>query len=191
MSVHWILWVSIIPGDLTNRNKTAEKSHQTVAAGTQAIDSSPIKDEDQISNTTVCLPAENSHLTHVKRAERSKIFGSLPNHLDSEETYRENRELIQSKSKFSFKLMVVNKNLDFFYSALLIAHPTTVYNKNKTHTKRPTDRNGMKCNGVPYPSPLPFKDSASKHSSHHQNTRLPYNNGKLDTHRATENWTFD
>lgn len=103
MSVHWILWVSIISGDLTNRNKTAEKSHQTVAAGTQAIDSSPIKDEDQISNTTVCLPAENSHLTHVKRAERSKIFGSLPNHLDSEETYRENRELIQSKSKFSIK----------------------------------------------------------------------------------------
>lgn len=59
---------------------------------TQAIDSSPIKDEDQISNT-ICLPAENSHLTHVKRVEHSKIFGSLPNHLDSEETYRENRKL--------------------------------------------------------------------------------------------------
>lgn len=94
-----ILSVLIISGDLSNRNKTAEKSHQIVA-GTQAIDSSPINDEDQISNTTVCLPAENSHLTHVKRAERSKIFGSLPNHLDSEETYRENRKWIfRSKSK--------------------------------------------------------------------------------------------
>lgn len=105
----------MIPGDLTNRNKTAEKSHQAVA-GTQAIDSSPIKDEDQISNTTVCLPAENSHLTHVKRAERSKIFGSLPNHLDSEETYRENRKLIRSKSKFS--LNASNKNLDLIYSTV-------------------------------------------------------------------------
>lgn len=96
MSVHLISLtgrVVVVSGDLSNRNKTAEKSNQIVTA-TQATDSSPIKDEDQISNTTVCLSAENSHLTHVKRAERSKIFGSLPNHLDSEETYRENRKFI-------------------------------------------------------------------------------------------------
>lgn len=85
-------FVVIVSGDLSNRNKTAEKSNQIVTAA-QAIDSSQIKDEDQISNTA-CLPAENSHLTLIKRAERSKIFGSLPNHLDSEETYRENRKLI-------------------------------------------------------------------------------------------------
>lgn len=61
----------------------------------------------------------------------------------------------------------------------------TVYNKNKAHTKRPADRNGMRCNGVPYPSPLPYKDFSSKHSSHHQNTKLPYNNGKWTTHTAS------
>lgn len=88
--------VVVVTGDLSNRNKTAEKPNQ-IATATQETEPSPLKDEDQLSNT-VCLSAENSHLAHVKRAERSKIFGSLPNHLDSEETYRENRKSIARQS---------------------------------------------------------------------------------------------
>lgn len=67
---------------------------------------------------------------------------------------------------------------------------TTVYNKNKTHTKRPADRNGMKSNGIPYPSSSPFKGLPSKHSSHHQNTKLPYNNGKIHWFISHETYLF-
>lgn len=73
-------------------NKPEEIPNQIETAA-YAIDPNPMRDENQCG-TTVRLAAENSHLMTVKNSERNKIFGSLPNHLDSDETYRENRKYI-------------------------------------------------------------------------------------------------
>lgn len=82
--------------------------------------------------------------------------------------------ILEVKSKFSHAS--IPSDFMYFNSFAIL---TIVYNKNKAHTKRTTDRNGMKCNGIPHPSSSPFKDFTTKHSSHHQNTKLPYNNGKM------------
>lgn len=93
----------MLSGDLSNRdiNKPDEEPNQ-IATTAHAIDPSPIQDEHQ--NGIVRLPIENSQLMTVKKSARNKIFGSLPNHLDSDETYRENREY----SHVNFRLHYMN-----------------------------------------------------------------------------------
>lgn len=85
------LWYIHSPkkGDLTNGNvnKSNEREHQ-IAIEAQANDPNLMNDEDQVD--TVCPTQDISQLMNVKKTERNKFFGSLPNHLDSDETYREN-----------------------------------------------------------------------------------------------------
>lgn len=79
-------------GDLSNRNANKADEKLNEINETHENDPSPIDDGDQIS--TMRFVAENSQLVTVKKTERNKIFGSLPNHLDSDEIFRENRKLI-------------------------------------------------------------------------------------------------
>ncbi|XP_055324528.1 uncharacterized protein LOC129579051 isoform X4 [Sitodiplosis mosellana] len=77
-------------GDLTNGNvnkSNNEREHQ-IAIEAQANDPNLMNDKDQVD--TLCPTPDISQLMNVKRSERNKFFGSLPNHLDSDETYREN-----------------------------------------------------------------------------------------------------
>lgn len=77
-------------GDLTNGNvnkSNNEREHQ-IAIEAQANDPNLMNDEDQVD--TLCPTPDISQLMNVKKSERNKFFGSLPNHLDSDETYREN-----------------------------------------------------------------------------------------------------
>ncbi|XP_031631093.1 putative uncharacterized protein DDB_G0282133 isoform X2 [Contarinia nasturtii] len=78
-------------GDLTNGNvnKLNEREHQ-IAIEAQANDPHLMNDEDQV-DTTICPTPDISQLMNIKKTERNKFFGSLPNHLDidSDETYRE------------------------------------------------------------------------------------------------------
>lgn len=79
-------------GDLANGNvkKANEREHQ-MAIEAQANDPNFMNDVDQVDN--LCAVPEILQLTNVRKAERNKFFGSLPNHLDSDETYRENGNL--------------------------------------------------------------------------------------------------
>lgn len=52
-----------------------------------------MNDEDQIDS--ICPISDNSQLINIKNTERNKFFGSLPNHLDSDETYREHSSKIK------------------------------------------------------------------------------------------------
>lgn len=74
-------------GDLANGNaKRAEEREHQIAI--EAQDPNFLNDEDQVDS--ICPPPGILQLTNVKNTERNKFFGSLPNHLDSDETYREN-----------------------------------------------------------------------------------------------------
>lgn len=77
-----------------------------------------MKDEDQIS--AVYLPHENSQLANVKKAERNKIFGSLPNHLDSDDTYRENRKLSQN-CQFLYQMNRINEIFGYIFFSLSLS----------------------------------------------------------------------
>lgn len=56
--------------------------------GTETSGTSSFKCEDRIRISS--SKAKHPLLTNLNTRERNKFFGSLPNHLDSDETYREN-----------------------------------------------------------------------------------------------------
>lgn len=94
----------VLSGDLANGNvkKTNEREHQ-IAIEAQSNNPIFMNNEDQ----NLCTVPENSQLTNVKRTERNKFFGSLPNHLDSDETYRENGKncFFLSKCQLTYELI--------------------------------------------------------------------------------------
>lgn len=90
------MFCSVSLGDLANGNakKINEREHQ-IAIEAQANNPNFLKDEDQVDSIIFPPPPPSiSQLTNVKNTERNKFFGSLPNHLDSDETYRENGKQI-------------------------------------------------------------------------------------------------
>lgn len=123
----------IYQGDLTNRNSNKCGQTQTQnenATDPQPVNSNSIKDEDQIS--AVYLPNENLQLANVKKTERSKIFGSLPNHLDSDDTYRENRKLW--KMAFMYQMNRINEMFDFFFVFIVVPIEKCTIKAMRSHT---------------------------------------------------------
>lgn len=87
-------------GDLANGNakRADEREHQIAI---EAQDPNFLNDEDQVDS--ICPPPPGIlQLTNVKSTERNKFFGSLPNHLDSDETYRENGKQLIGPSHVHF-----------------------------------------------------------------------------------------
>lgn len=101
-------------GDLTNGNvnkSNNEREHQ-IAIEAQENDPSLMNDEDQVD--TLCPTNDISQLMNVKKSERNKFFGSLPNHLDSDETYRENSKH-RKKHNYLFRHLLLLLPLFFAF----------------------------------------------------------------------------
>lgn len=153
-----------------NVNKSNEREHQ-FAIEAQANDPNLMYDEDQVD--ALCPTPDISQLINVKKTERNKFFGSLPNHLDSDETYRENSKHNFLFSNFIHLIGLLNMHYFFFF------YSRTVYNKSNTQEttqKRPFVKAKLECENIQYPSssprPLPYSQP-----NQHQNAKSSTSNG--------------
>lgn len=163
-------------GDLANGNakKINEREHQ-LAIEAQANDPNFLKDEDQVDSIYPPPPPSVSQLTHVKNTERNKFFGSLPNHLDSDETYRENGKRIQWFPRYEFNESTLNDT-----HALVLLSFRTVYNKSNMEAQKRPLENSKFDSSIQYPSSSPKVFSpAYSQANHHQNMQSSTGNGTL------------